>query len=134
MSFDRALRGETYTTCVSSANSPHLAVRTRRSRHRRNAASVFPDPVGAEIRTSRPRAISGQPRICGSVAPSNRAENHSLTRGSKIVKDIEQAKRLLYYHVTHLSRVRHLVGASGMSAVTHQFDSFARIMTIRTAI
>ena len=31
------------------------------------AASVLPEPVGAEISTSRPARISGQPWICGSV-------------------------------------------------------------------
>ena len=32
-----------------------------------NAASVFPDPVGAQIRVSSPARIEGHPRSCGSV-------------------------------------------------------------------
>src|SRR5579872_7345948 len=52
----------------------------------RNAARVLPDPVGAEIRTLRPAAISGQPCTCGSVAHSNRASNQSETRGSNPVR------------------------------------------------
>ena len=46
---------------------PARAARTRPSRQIRNAASVLPEPVGAEIRTSWPARISGQPRSCGSV-------------------------------------------------------------------
>jgi len=33
----------------------------------RNAARVLPEPVGAEIRTSSPVRMAGQPWICGSV-------------------------------------------------------------------
>src|SRR6202011_2909414 len=48
----------------------------------RNAASVFPEPVGAEIRTLCPAAISGQPCNCGSVGPLKRAAKHSETKES----------------------------------------------------
>src|SRR5208282_1109121 len=47
----------------------------------RNAASVFPEPVGAEISVVRPARICGQPCSCGSVGVPNRWTNHSLTRG-----------------------------------------------------
>src|SRR6266568_173696 len=49
----------------------------------KKAASVFPEPVGAEMSTLRPAAISGQPCSWGSVACWNRESNHSETRGSK---------------------------------------------------
>jgi len=49
----------------------------------RNAARVLPDPVGAEMRTSRPARISGHPSDWGSVGLPKRAANHSATRGSK---------------------------------------------------
>ncbi len=62
---------------------PCRAARTKRSRQMRNAASVLPDPVGAEISTSRPARISGHPSICGSVACPKRRVNHSEIRGSK---------------------------------------------------
>ena len=81
MSFPSAFRGETYTTSVVSVSSPLNALRTRRSMHARNAASVFPDPVGAEITVERRARICGQPRTCGSVADSNRSRNHSRTIG-----------------------------------------------------
>ena len=32
-----------------------------------NAVSVLPDPVGAAMRTSSPRAITGQPAACGTA-------------------------------------------------------------------
>ena len=49
----------------------------------RKAASVLPEPVGAEMRMSPPAAILGQPAICGSVGWPKRVANHSATRGSK---------------------------------------------------
>src|SRR5262249_42261832 len=47
----------------------------------RNAARVFPEPVGALINVVRWVAISGQPRSWGSVGLLNRAKNQSRTRG-----------------------------------------------------
>ena len=47
----------------------------------RNAASVLPEPVGAEISVVRPARISGQPCSCGSVGDPNFATNHSATSG-----------------------------------------------------
>ena len=47
----------------------------------RNAASVFPDPVGAEISVVLLARMCGQPCSCGSVAAPNRPVNHSWTMG-----------------------------------------------------
>ena len=48
----------------------------------RNAASVFPDPVGAAISVCRPAAISCQAPACGSVGPAgNRRANQARTAG-----------------------------------------------------
>jgi hypothetical protein len=47
----------------------------------KNAASVFPEPVGAEISVVRPARISGQPCSCGSVGYPNLPMNHSATSG-----------------------------------------------------
>ena len=49
--------------------------------HARNAASVLPDPVGAEISVLRPARMCGQPMACGSVGVANRWTNHSRTSG-----------------------------------------------------
>ena len=49
--------------------------------HQRNAARVLPVPVGARISVESPRAIAGQPRICGRVGPVKTAENQSRTAG-----------------------------------------------------
>src|SRR5208337_4723499 len=57
------------------------ALRTRRSMQIRKAASVLPDPVGAEISVVRPARISGQPCSCGSVGEPKRPKNHSATSG-----------------------------------------------------
>ena len=43
----------------------------------------LPDPVGAEISTSRPARISGQPCNCGPVGLPKRRSNHSAISGSK---------------------------------------------------
>src|SRR5439155_3411264 len=62
---------------------PTRASRTRLSMQIRNAASVLPEPVGADISTSRPDRISGHPSSCGSVVRPKRVVNHSEVRGSK---------------------------------------------------
>jgi len=47
----------------------------------RKAASVLPDPVGAEISVVRPARICGQPCSWGSVGVPNLRVNHSATSG-----------------------------------------------------
>ena len=47
----------------------------------RNAASVLPEPVGAEMSVSSPGQDGGQPSICGSVGVPNLSMNHSRTSG-----------------------------------------------------
>src|ERR1039458_8817858 len=47
----------------------------------RNAASVLPDPVGAEIRTCSPEAIAGQACSWAAVGCANAPSNQSLVRG-----------------------------------------------------
>src|SRR5688572_18427893 len=50
----------------------------------RNAASVFPDPVGARISVDAPEAIAGQPSCCGRVGASKDAANQSRTGAWKL--------------------------------------------------
>src|ERR1700761_5727177 len=59
------------------------AVNMIRSIHHRNAASVFPVPVGARISVDSPRAIAGQPSIWGRVGSVKTASNQSRTAGWK---------------------------------------------------
>jgi hypothetical protein len=66
---------------VLSVNSPLTAFRTSESMQIRNAASVFPDPVGAEIRVVSPARMCGQPCSCGSVGVPKRLTNQSRTSG-----------------------------------------------------
>jgi len=47
----------------------------------RNAASVLPEPVGAEMRVASPARMLGQPWIWGSVGVPNLEMNHSCTTG-----------------------------------------------------
>jgi len=49
--------------------------------HTKNAASVFPDPVGAEISVVFRSKIGGQPNSCGSVGVPNRPTNQSRISG-----------------------------------------------------
>ncbi len=50
--------------------------------HTKNAASVFPEPVGAAISVWFPAAISRQPSACGVVGPAgNRRVNQARTAG-----------------------------------------------------
>src|SRR5271165_6656151 len=61
ISLPSAFSGETYKTSVQSRSSPCSALLTSRSMQMRNAASVLPEPVGAEMSVVRPARISGQP-------------------------------------------------------------------------
>src|SRR5215216_1532401 len=88
MSLLSAFSGETYSTCVVSGRPPSRPARTRSSRQIKNAASVLPDPVGAEIRTFSPEWIAGQARDCGSVAEPKCSANQSRTIGCKVFKGI----------------------------------------------
>src|SRR6186997_847664 len=55
---------------------------TRLMAHR-NAVRVLPLPVGARMRVDSPRAMAGQPSVCGGVGASKEARNHSATAGWK---------------------------------------------------
>ncbi len=80
-SFESALRGETYTTCVSSERVPSRPWRSSESIAARNAANVFPEPVGAAINAFRPAWIRGQACRCGSVGSRNRDPNQRPMAG-----------------------------------------------------
>jgi hypothetical protein len=49
----------------------------------RNAASVFPEPVGAWMRTWPPAAIAGQPFACAGVGAAKFRSNHARVSGLK---------------------------------------------------
>ena len=98
MSLPRAFNGETYKTSVRFTSEPSSALRTRRSMQIRNAASVLPEPVGAEISVVRPARISGQPCSCGSDAPCPQngkgGEGHDLLLlASAIYQDLTAYSR-----------------------------------------
>src|ERR1700674_1679889 len=84
----RAFSGETYSTRQRSA-SAGTGCTASRSMHQKNAASVLPLPVGADIRVCCPAATDLQPPSWTSVgagkAPANQAraagENRSRTGG-----------------------------------------------------
>ena len=49
----------------------------------RNAASVFPEPVGACTSTCAPVAITGQAASCAGVGPANARSNQERVAGVK---------------------------------------------------
>ena len=49
----------------------------------RNAASVFPEPVGAWMRTLLPPAMTGQPFSCAGVGAAKFRSNHAFVSGLK---------------------------------------------------
>ena len=57
----------------------------RRSRHHRNAASVLPDPVGAQISVCSPAAMAGQPCAWAAVGSAKVERNQSAVAGVKPV-------------------------------------------------
>src|SRR4051812_5228799 len=84
MSYESAFSGETYTMrtpepSASSASAGASARRARRSIPHRKAASVLPEPVGAQISVCAPEAIFGQPSACAGVGAANEASNQRLT-------------------------------------------------------
>ena len=56
---------------------------TMRSMLHKNAASVLPEPVGAQISVWAPSAIAGQPCDWAGVGSGNDDENQALTAGEK---------------------------------------------------
>src|SRR5580693_10336321 len=65
----------------------------------RNAASVLPDPVGAEINVVRPASMCGHPCSCGSVGGPNRCTNHSATRGwAQAREEGKEVTTEIFYH------------------------------------
>src|SRR6266404_1685272 len=79
MSLLSALSGDIYRASVRSVNSPLIALRTKRSMQIKKAASVLPEPVGAEISVVFPARMWGQPSCWGSVGVAKRLTNQSRT-------------------------------------------------------
>src|SRR3954447_9375941 len=100
MSYESAFSGETYTSRVVRSPSGG-GVATRRSSPQRNAASVLPEPVGADSSTSSPRAIAGHACSWAAVGRSKARRNHSRTCG---VNDSRAAEGMRPFSVT--KRVR----------------------------
>ena len=75
-----AFSGERYTTLHPPSASAAVRI-INLSRHHRNAVSVLPVPVGANINVDSPRAIAGHPSTCGAVGASNTARNHFAVIG-----------------------------------------------------
>src|SRR6185437_1808663 len=77
------------------------ALRTKRSMQAKNAASVLPEPVGAQISVSVSARMCGQPCSCGSVGVPNFAANHSRTSGCAherfVLLDSCEIERLMNY-------------------------------------
>src|SRR6266513_3461085 len=77
-----ALSGETYTIRVAGFFG--AGENMRWSIAARNAARVFPEPVGAKTRTLSPSAITGQASSCARVGVWNVASNHARVAGLKV--------------------------------------------------
>ena len=102
MSYASAFSGLTYTTRVPTrprrrrlrADPRALAdprprrSPLRRSSAHRNAASVLPEPVGADTSTCSPRAIAGHACAWAGVGAANACSNHSRVRGLKLERGI----------------------------------------------
>jgi len=77
----KRLQSEMYTSCVSSASALCNPLRTSSSMAVKNAAKVFPDPVGAAIRTCLAARIAGQACSCAGVGASKLRRNQAATAG-----------------------------------------------------
>lgn len=76
----RARNGETYSTRVRSA-AVGGGVDTSSLIDHKNAVSVLPLPVGAQISVCSRAAMRGQPAAWGAVGCGNDDANHSATAG-----------------------------------------------------
>ncbi len=76
------------------ASEPSIALRISLSMQIKNAASVLPEPVGAEISVGLPARMGGQPCSCGSVGVPNLPTNHSCTTGCAQAKRNQDCDRL----------------------------------------
>ncbi len=68
-------------TVSASSGSGSTGLFASRSRHQRNAASVFPDPVGASSNVCSPDAIASQPRSALRWPPQSVDENQASATG-----------------------------------------------------
>ena len=75
-----ALSGETYTT-RSRSRFAGSGENMSRSMQDRNAASVFPLPVGARRSVLSPRRIGGQPSACAGVGSVKERANQARVAG-----------------------------------------------------
>src|SRR5258708_21947770 len=66
--------GETGPVPLRSADSNMIRLMAQRK-----AVNVLPLPVGARINVDSPRAMAGQPSLCGGVGASKEARNQSAT-------------------------------------------------------
>ena len=83
MSTARAFSGEMYSTrqrCCGSAGTGSVA---SLSIAHRNAASVFPDPVGAITSVFSPRPMAAHASACAGVGPANASPNQALVASLK---------------------------------------------------
>ena len=76
-----------YKTRVSSGKPRSSPSFTSASILARNAASVFPEPVGAARSVCSPAAIAGHDSICTAVGASKLEANQARTAGWKVSKD-----------------------------------------------
>src|SRR5579864_9748306 len=81
----------------------------------RNAARVFPEPVGAEISVVLPERISGQPCSCGSVGVPKRPTNHSRTSGCAQSSELETGTSLEMAEGADVEDERGPTGGTGKS-------------------
>jgi hypothetical protein len=66
-----------------------------RSMAQRNAANVFPEPVGAQMSVCEPAAIDGHPSRCAAVGARNDDSNHAREAGEKDPRLTESRYRRL---------------------------------------
>ena len=97
MSYASAFSGLTYSTRVPAPRGAGPSLWRRSSAHR-NAASVLPEPVGADSSTCSPAAIAGHAWACAGVGSAKARANHSRTPGLKLERGITRGYRARLIH------------------------------------
>src|SRR4051812_35219728 len=99
---------------------PSPGVCERRSMPQRNAASVFPEPVGAQISGLLPAAIDAQPPVWAGVGPSNDDSNQRRTRSEN---GSSACSALAFRSVANRPMIRRPIGDERIAADTRAADA-----------
>src|SRR5882762_7718335 len=103
----------------------------------RKAASVLPEPVGAEISVVLPARMYGQPSCCGSVGVPKRLTNQSRTTGcahSRPEVSGNADPGFIFLGLNYSLKIRRPGEPSGDSRVPVRIERIAHDLVVRVVV